>query len=68
MNEQLLLNFINEHQPDLFIHGHTHRPKVHEVEIGKKKHKRVVLGDWNSKSHIIILNNKSLELKKIQFK
>ena len=53
---------------EIIIHGHTHRPKVHEVEIVKKKHKRVVLGDWDAKSHIIILTNKSLELKKIQFK
>ena len=42
VNEQSVLNFINEHQPDLFIHGHTHRPNTHDAGSSK----RIVLGDW----------------------
>ncbi len=29
------------------IHGHTHRPAIHELEIDKKSCKRIVLGDWD---------------------
>lgn len=29
------------------IHGHTHRPAVHELEIEGKTCKRMVLGDWD---------------------
>jgi UDP-2,3-diacylglucosamine hydrolase len=31
-----------DHQVNLLIHGHTHRPKVHHLEQGE----RIVLGDW----------------------
>ena len=29
------------------IHGHTHRPAVHELEVEGKACKRIVLGDWD---------------------
>jgi len=28
------------------IHGHTHRPAVHDLEIAGKPARRIVLGDW----------------------
>jgi UDP-2,3-diacylglucosamine hydrolase len=31
---------------DLLIHGHTHRPGVHRLNIGGRAASRVVLGDW----------------------
>jgi len=31
VNEQSVLNFVNQHEPDLFIHGHTHRPNIHDI-------------------------------------
>ena len=31
------------------IHGHTHRPAVHDVLINSKQNKRIVLGDWGEK-------------------
>lgn len=30
----------------LLIHGHTHRPAVHELEANNQQAKRIVLGDW----------------------
>ncbi|ALP52550.1 UDP-2,3-diacylglucosamine hydrolase [Candidatus Tenderia electrophaga] len=30
------------------IHGHTHRPAVHELEIDGRPARRIVLGDWYS--------------------
>lgn len=32
---------------NLLIHGHTHRPAIHEVEFDDKHLTRVVLGDWD---------------------
>jgi UDP-2,3-diacylglucosamine hydrolase len=31
---------------DLLIHGHTHRPAIHELQTASGEAKRVVLGDW----------------------
>jgi UDP-2,3-diacylglucosamine hydrolase len=28
------------------IHGHTHRPAIHEFELDGEPAKRIVLGDW----------------------
>lgn len=36
------------------IHGHVHRPRIHEVAHQKEKAKRVVLGDWHRKASFII--------------
>lgn len=34
------------HHSQLLIHGHTHRPAVHELMASNKEAKRIVLGDW----------------------
>ena len=60
VNNQSIENFINEHQPDLFIHGHTHRPNIHNVGASK----RIVLGDWNKYGwYLEIVNNKYIQKK-----
>ena len=33
-------------QCNLLIHGHTHRPNIHKLEVNGRPAKRVVLGDW----------------------
>ncbi|MDI5934416.1 UDP-2,3-diacylglucosamine diphosphatase [Halomonas kalidii] len=35
-----------EHGVTTLIHGHTHRPAVHELEIDGRPARRFVLGDW----------------------
>lgn len=30
------------------IHGHTHRPAVHQLEVAGQPARRIVLGDWDS--------------------
>ena len=32
----------------LMIHGHTHRPAEHELEVQGKTCRRLVLGDWHA--------------------
>ena len=52
------------HDVDILIHGHTHRPEIHDVH-GKK---RIVLGDWRANSAEILeinleMTNQELKLK-----
>jgi len=42
VNNEEVLDFISKHKPNLFIHGHTHRPNIHDISSSK----RIVLGDW----------------------
>tara|TARA_A100001234_G_scaffold199187_1_gene190380 strand:+ start:790 stop:1503 length:714 start_codon:yes stop_codon:yes gene_type:complete len=60
VNNQSVEDFINEHQPDLFIHGHTHRPNVHDVGVSK----RIVLGDWGEYGWFLIINEQEFNLVK----
>lgn len=37
---------MTEHGVHTLIHGHTHRPAVHELQIAGEPAQRIVLGDW----------------------
>ncbi|HCL39631.1 MAG TPA: UDP-2,3-diacylglucosamine diphosphatase, partial [Marinobacter hydrocarbonoclasticus] len=38
---------LEAHDVQLMIHGHTHRPAIHELEANGKPARRIVLGDWD---------------------
>ena len=38
---------------DTMIHGHTHRPAVHELEVGGQPYRRIVLGDWYTQGSVL---------------
>jgi len=47
---------LRDHNVDIMIHGHTHRPAVHSLTIDDEqqaKAKRYVLGDWDSQGWCI---------------
>mgnify|MGYP001484654873 FL=1 len=60
VNNQSVKNFIHEHQPDLFIHGHTHRPNIHDVGSSK----RIVLGDWGEYGWLLTIDEQEFNLEK----
>lgn len=41
-----VVSCLEKHQCQLLIHGHTHRPAIHELQANNKKAQRIVLGDW----------------------
>ena len=41
-------SFLQKERPDLFIHGHTHRPDLHDLEYQDFSTQRIVLGDWDT--------------------
>ena len=61
-NPETVNNFIKENKPDIFIHGHTHRPKIHEHNSTK----RVVLGDWDKCGWYLSIEENSLNLKEFK--
>lgn len=46
----------------LLIHGHTHRPQVHELVANQKAAQRFVLGDWRNDAWWIISSDESGKL------
>ena len=58
-NLETVNKFIKEHNPDIFIHGHTHRPKIHQHDSTQ----RIVLGDWDNSGWYLLITENSLDLK-----
>ena len=46
----------------LLIHGHTHRPAIHELTANNKDAKRIVLGDWYEQGAWLKVTPTSIEL------
>ena len=47
INAQALATLLETfNYPMLFIHGHTHRPAVHQLNLANHHCTRIVLGDW----------------------
>ena len=54
VNENEVAAVIQKNNIDILIHGHTHRPRSHTIDIETKKSVRLVLGDWSASSAKII--------------
>ena len=48
-----------KHQIQVLIHGHTHRPDTHQVDLGQ----RIVLGDWHDLGWVISMNASGFDLQ-----
>jgi UDP-2,3-diacylglucosamine hydrolase len=44
---ELIPGVLAEHRVRTLIHGHTHRPATHDLEVDGQPAKRIVLGDWD---------------------
>jgi len=47
---------------DTLIHGHTHRPAVHELDVDGRACQRIVLGDWYEQGSVLRVDSDSLQL------
>jgi len=57
VNQRAVEQAFKDHHVCLMIHGHTHRPAIHEMEINGKPAKRIVLGDWYSQGSVLEFNS-----------
>ncbi|MBL1378051.1 UDP-2,3-diacylglucosamine diphosphatase [Zobellella iuensis] len=60
---QLRLNEV-----DLLIHGHTHRPGIHDLSIDGRPARRIVLGDWYTQGSVLSVSPQGVELQSRAFK
>jgi UDP-2,3-diacylglucosamine hydrolase len=47
------------------IHGHTHRPGVHELEVDGQRAQRIVLGAWYEQGSYLVYEAGSYELREL---
>lgn len=66
VNDEAVASLLRDYQhPQLFIHGHTHRPAMHALEIDQHNIQRWVLGDWYDQGSCLRLDStgcKALDL------
>lgn len=46
VTESEVVKVLKDNDCQLLIHGHTHRPNIHQLEANNKPAERIVLGDW----------------------
>lgn len=56
-----------EHQVTRLIHGHTHRPAIHDFNLKNQAAQRVVLGDWYDQGSLLKVSENKLDLTQLKF-
>ncbi|PVV15171.1 MAG: UDP-2,3-diacylglucosamine diphosphatase [gamma proteobacterium symbiont of Ctena orbiculata] len=47
VNQETVASYLVEYQTQRLIHGHTHRPADHVIELAGQRHYRHVLAEWH---------------------
>lgn len=62
VTESEVVNSLTEHNSQLLIHGHTHRPHIHNLWANNQAAQRIVLGDWYEQGAWLKVTPDSMEL------
>ena len=65
VNQDEVRRTMERHGVDCIVHGHTHRPAVHEMQIDGKPAVRIVLGDWYEQGSVLRWDRSGFELAKL---
>jgi len=64
-NQQAVESAMLEQNIQQLIHGHTHRPAIHDFEVNEKPMKRIVLGDWYEQGSVLLCNETGCQLESL---
>ncbi|MBT8144609.1 MAG: UDP-2,3-diacylglucosamine diphosphatase [Gammaproteobacteria bacterium] len=63
VNDEAVSAVMRKHGVQTLLHGHTHRPAVHEFELNGKPARRIVLGDWYDQGSTVTWDANGFELR-----
>ncbi|MDH3689627.1 MAG: UDP-2,3-diacylglucosamine diphosphatase, partial [Gammaproteobacteria bacterium] len=63
VNQQAVEQAMRHHGTDILIHGHTHRPGVHNFTLDQRRAQRIVLGDWYEQGSILTWDESGSSLR-----
>jgi UDP-2,3-diacylglucosamine hydrolase len=72
VNPGAVVDAMRAHGVTRLIHGHTHRPGVHVVQLDNaadgvpRQGTRIVLGDWDRRGSVLICNRQGCELTRYE--
>jgi UDP-2,3-diacylglucosamine hydrolase len=67
VNQQAVIDTMTRQQVRILIHGHTHRPAVHELVVQGESAQRVVLGAWHENGSMIQVDADGVQLIEFPF-
>ena len=62
VNQAAVIEAMQQHKVLQLIHGHTHRPAIHQLSINGKAARRIVLGDWNIHGSVLHCDEQDCKL------
>lgn len=65
VNQQAVETMMQEQNVFQLIHGHTHRPAIHDFTSNNNKMKRIVLGDWYEQGSVLVCNESGCQLESL---
>lgn len=65
VNDAAMVSAMREHGVTRLIHGHTHRPAVHDLDIDGQPAQRIVLGDWYEQGSVLRIDHDGFELQSL---
>jgi len=65
VNQQTVEAIMSENGINQLIHGHTHRPAIHDFSVNGQSKKRIVLGDWFEHGSVLVCDESGGQLETI---
>lgn len=62
VNTEAVAQAFRTHAVDCMVHGHTHRPAIHELTVDGRPATRIVLGDWYEQGSVLRWDERGFEL------
>lgn len=62
---EAVVETMRQHGVRHLVHGHTHRPAVHEIEVAGEPGVRIVLGDWYEQDSVLIWSESGYRLGRV---
>lgn len=62
-----VVSTLAHHKVSRLIHGHTHRPAIHDLVVDNQPAQRIVLGDWYEQGSMLKVSAQQCELLTLAF-
>jgi len=63
VNQMEVERMFNSHPIQRIIHGHTHRPAIHDLNVNGQNVQRIVLGDWYTQGSVLVCEHGQCQLE-----
>lgn len=67
VNTAAVTDAFRRHDVRHMIHGHTHRPAIHDLTLDRRPAQRIVLGDWFEQGSVLRVDARARRLETLTF-